>query len=118
MLASRGAFVNFAERFMKDGDARPVAKSAARHKVSPDWQVTDAILDEFKQFIASQGVKIDEAALAADKTFLTAMIRYEVDYDLFGVGEARRRLALADPQAKAALQDFDAAEKLLALYKK
>jgi hypothetical protein len=46
------------------------------------------------------------------------MIRYEVDYDLFGVGEARRRIALADPQTKAALGDFDKAAKLLEAYRR
>jgi carboxyl-terminal processing protease len=117
-LVSRGAFINFAERFMKNGDGRPVAKSAATHKVAQGWQVTDAIVDEFKTYIATQGVKVDEEAFAADRAFIAAMIRYEVDYDLFGVGEARRRLALSDPQTKVALGEFPQAEKLLSAYRK
>jgi carboxyl-terminal processing protease len=118
MLMGRGAFINFAERFTKNGDARPVAMSAARHKVSPGWQVTDEILDEFKQFVAGQRVKIDDVAFTADRAFIAAMLHYEVDYDLFGVSEARKNLTLVDPQVKAALSDFGEASKLLAIYKK
>jgi carboxyl-terminal processing protease len=118
MLMSRGAFINFAERFTKDGDARPLAKSAARHKVSPGWQITDALIAEFKEFVGGQRVKIDEAAFTADRAFIAAMIHYEVDYDLFGVSEARKTLTLVDPQVKAALSDFEEARKLLEMYKK
>jgi carboxyl-terminal processing protease len=118
LLMNRGAFVNFAERFTKDGDTRPLAKSAAKHKVTPGWQVTPAMLEEFKQFVAAQKVKIDEDAFKADQAFITAMIHYEVDYDLFGVGEARRNLTLVDPQAQAALGYFNEAQKLLELKKK
>jgi carboxyl-terminal processing protease len=35
MLKERGAFITFAERFTKEGDQRPAAKSAALHKVAP-----------------------------------------------------------------------------------
>jgi carboxyl-terminal processing protease len=118
LLMSRGAFINFAERFTKDGDTRPTARANGAHKVAAGWQVTPAILDEFKQYLVSQRVKVDEAALAADKDFIAAMIHYEVDYDLFGVGEARRNLTMVDPQAQAALKYFDEAKALLELKKK
>jgi carboxyl-terminal processing protease len=114
MLRDRGAFVSFAERFTKDGDARPAAKSAAVHKVAPGWVVTDAMLQEFKTFVAGQRVRVDEAAFAADATYLKAMLRFEVDNDLFGIEEARRNLTKVDPQAQSALGFFDQAKQLLA----
>ena len=103
----------FAERFTKEGDQRPAARSAAVHKVAPGWQVTDAMVAEFKQFVASERVRIDEAAFAADVAFIKAMIRFEVDNDLFGIEEARRNLSRVDPQAQSALSFFDEARQLI-----
>ncbi len=114
LLYGRGAFVSFAERFTKQGDTRPGATSAAAHTVAPGWQVTDAMVDEFKAFITDQGGRVDEAAFEADRAFVRAMIRFEVDNDLFGVEEARRNLSKVDPQVQTALGYFDDAQRLLA----
>jgi carboxyl-terminal processing protease len=115
MLAQRGAFISFAERFTKDGDTRPGAQSAARHKVAPGWQVTDEMVQEFKAFLTDERVRVDEAAFNADAAFIKAMIRFEVDADLFGIEEARRNLVRVDPQAQSALGYFDEARQLLTL---
>jgi carboxyl-terminal processing protease len=115
MLLQRGAFVTFAERFTKEGDERPAAMSAAAHKVSPGWQVTDAMVEEFRKFISNERVRIDEAAFKNDVAFIKAMIRFEVDADLFGIEEARRNLSKIDPQVQVALGYFDAARQLLTM---
>lgn len=117
MLKDRGAFVTFAERFTKEGDQRPAAKSAALHKVAPGWQVTDAMVDEFREFLVSERVRVDLAALKTDVAFIKAMIRFEVDVDLFGIEEARRNLSKMDPQLQSALGYFDGASQLLAMKK-
>jgi len=113
LLQSRGAFIGFAEKFTKEGDTRAAARSAATHKVAPGWQINDAIVDEFKQYLANQRVRIDEAAFKADLAFIKAMIHFEVDTDLFSFEEARRNLVRVDPQAQAALSHFDEAKQLL-----
>jgi len=115
MLKERGAFITFAERFTKEGDQRPAAKSAALHKVAPGWQVTDAMVTEFKEFVASERVRVDEAAFKNDVAFLKAMIQFEVNVDLFGIEEARRTLSKTDPQLQAALGYFEGASQLLAM---
>jgi hypothetical protein len=115
MLKERGAFITFAERFTKEGDQRPAAKSAALHKVAPGWQATDAMLNEFKEFVASERVRVDEAAFRNDVAFLKAMIQFEVNVDLFGIEEARRTLSRTDPQLQAALGYFEGASQLLAM---
>lgn len=117
MLKDRGAFIGFAERFTKEGDKRAAAKSAAPHKVAPGWQVTDAMIAEFRDYVVSQRVRFDEAAYKADVAFIKAMIRFEVDADLFGIEEARRNLSQVDPQVQAALGYFDEAKALLAAKK-
>jgi carboxyl-terminal processing protease len=113
LLQSRGAFIGFAEKFSRVGDTRTAARSAARHKVAPGWVVSDAIIEEFKQYVASQRVRIDEAAFKTDLAFIKAMIHFEVDMDLFSFEEARRNLVKVDPQAQAALTHFDEARQLL-----
>jgi carboxyl-terminal processing protease len=114
MLRDRGAFIQFNERFTKEADARAGSRSSAKYKVGPDWAVTDAMLAEFREFVAGQRVRVDPAAFAADQAFLKAMIKFEVDTDLFGIEVARRNLAKVDPQLQAALGLFEDARKLLA----
>ncbi len=75
------------------------------------------MIDDFKQFIASRKVPIDEAAFAKDKAFIRAMIRYDIDVALFTVAVARQRLMADDPQAQYALSLFPEAEKLAELAK-
>jgi carboxyl-terminal processing protease len=116
---TRGAFVSFAEHFTREGDTRPgAAAAAASHRVAKGWQVSDALVAEFKQDLVNQRVRLDDAAFAADVPFIKAMIRYEVDVDLFGVEEARRNLTAVDPQVQSALGYFDEAKHLLELPKK
>jgi hypothetical protein len=45
--------------------------------------------------------------------FIRAMIRFEIDTQLFDVATARRHLVEKDPQAQYALTLFDEAEKLM-----
>lgn len=114
LLTGRGMFVEFAERFTKEGDERPGSRSAASYKVSPGWELTDAMVEEFRRHLVSRRVTIDQEAFEADAAFIRAMIRFEVDVDLFGVEEARRNLSTVDPQVQAALSHFDSATALLA----
>jgi len=114
MLRDRGAFIVFAERFTKEGDVRPGGKAAAAaHKVAPGWEVTDAMVTEFHDYVVGERVRFDEAAFKADLAFVKAMIHFEVDADLFGMEEARRNLSRVDPQVQAALGYFDEAKALL-----
>jgi carboxyl-terminal processing protease len=113
LLLTRGYFVGFAERFTAEGDTRPAAASAAGHRVARGWTVTDAMLAEFLTYLNEQRVRVDTEATTADAAFLRAMIKYEVDLDLFGVEEARRNLSRVDPQAQFALQFFPQAQQLL-----
>jgi hypothetical protein len=72
------------------------------------------MVDEFRAYLTKEGVRVDDAAFKADLTFIRAMLRYEVDRDLFGVAEARRHLSSVDPQIQVALGYFTEAGQLLA----
>jgi carboxyl-terminal processing protease len=116
MIANRQLPDNFAQRFSRKGDTRIAASSnGARRELETGFVVDDAMMQEFKDFLQKQRVKIDEAAWQKDQDFLRAMIRYEIDLDLFGVAQARRNLSQRDPQLQFALSHFPEAEKLAEL---
>jgi carboxyl-terminal processing protease len=118
MVFNRQLPDSFAQRFSRRGDTRiaPNGKRTAR-ALAPDYVVDDAMLAEFKEHLREHKVKIDEAAWEKDKEFLRAMIRFEIDVDLFSVADARKNLAKMDPQLQYALGLFPEAEKLTQLTK-
>jgi carboxyl-terminal processing protease len=111
-LYSRGLFNDFAQRFSRQGDTR-IAPGASPRPLSPDFTVTDALLAEFKAFAQKTPVKWDEAAWQQDLAFTKAMIKKEIDVDLFGVSAAYSNLAKSDPQLQFALAQFPEAQQLL-----
>jgi len=112
LLMSRGVFIGFAEKFLREGDSRPAAASAAVFTVSDGWEVTDEMVEAFRQYLVEQGARIDDEAFTKDLPFLRAMIHFEVDNDLFSFEEARRNLSRVDPQVQAALGHFGEAAAL------
>ena len=67
---------------------------------------------DFRTYLESRKVRMDETSFTADSQFIRAMIQYDIDLALFGVEEARRNLVAHDPQAQFALQQFDEAARL------
>ncbi len=113
MLYGRQIFDRFAQRFSRKGDTRvPSATGPDRVEVAQGFAVDDAMVADFRDLLKTLRVIVDEDAWRADETFIRAMIRYEVDLDLFGAAEARRRLSEVDPQVQAALTLFPEAERL------
>jgi hypothetical protein len=70
---------------------------------------------EFKDLVQKSRLRIDEAAWKQDEAFIRAMIRFEIDVDLFGVEVARKNLSRQDPQLQYALTLFPEAEALMRL---
>ena len=93
------------------GDTR-ITPRPDQKKVARGFDVDDAMLADFKEYLRSQKVKVDDKAFATDAEFMRAMIHYDIDLALFGVSEARRTLVTRDPQAQLALQLFPEAERL------
>lgn len=116
-LFGRQLFAGYAEKFYADGDTRPGAAGAERRAVAKDFAVDDAMLTDFKKYVEGKRVKMDEAAWTQDTAFIRAMVRFEIDSAVFGMGVARRRLLEVDPQAQHSLGLFPKAEQLLTLQK-
>lgn len=110
-LWARQLFADYAQRFTAEGDTR-IKPAGDQRRVSRGFVVDDAMVAEFRSFLQSKKVRIDEEGWKADQTFIKAMIRYDVDLALFGVEEARRNLVSQDPQAQFALTQFEEAARL------
>ena len=79
--------------------------------------MTDAMVSEFRELVEKSKVRIEEADWQKDLPFIKAMIRYEIDLDLFGVEAARKDLVKSDPQLQFALTLFPEAQRLLDMTK-
>ena len=115
MLYARSTFANYAQKYAAEGDTRITQKSTGRTSVKPNFVVDDAMVADYKTFLKSEHVKIEDDAFAKELEFIKAMIRFEIDNAVFGIADARRHLIGADPQAQAALQAFGEAQKLTEL---
>jgi hypothetical protein len=73
------------------------------------------MIAEFKEHVQKSRLRIDEAAWTQDQPFIRAMIRFEIDVDLFGVAIARKNLSVQDPQLQYALTLFPEAAALMRL---
>ena len=115
-LFTRNLFDTYAQRFSRRGDTRITASPAGQlRELTEDFQITDAMAEEFKQLVQKSGLRVDETSWRQDQTFIRAMMRFEIDVDLFGVEVARRNLSKADPQLQYALTLFPEAEALMRL---
>ena len=117
MLVARSEFANFAERFAAQGDTRMNAASAGKKRVARGFTVDDAMVQDFRSFLQSDKVKIDEDSFSKDLPFIKAMIHYEIDDALWGIGEAQKNLIGVDPQAQYAVSQMPEAVKLRELSK-
>jgi len=111
-LYARQSFASFAQKYSAEGDTRIAAAARDRKFVAKDFTVDAAMIQEFRQHLKADGVTVDEAAFTKDLTFITSMIRYEIDLNLWTVEDARRRLIVTDPQAQLALSTFPEAERM------
>jgi carboxyl-terminal processing protease len=117
MLYGRQEFENYAQRFTAEGDKRVEQASTGRRTVSPNFVVDDAMINEFREQLHTNHVKIDDNLFRKDQDFIRAMLRFRIDEAVFGVAEARRHLVAVDPQAQVAMTMFGEAQKLGGLAK-
>jgi carboxyl-terminal processing protease len=93
LLVKRFAFYTFVRDFL-----------AKNPPVDQSFQVSDALLDQFKQHLAKRGITVTDQALDENRDYLKRMIRYEVVYNRVGVSEADRVLLDGDPQVIKAIE--------------
>ncbi len=114
-LFARQAFPRYAQKYSEQGDTRFSDRGRDRVSVERGFDVTDAMVEDFKAFLEGERFTFDAEEFADDEAFIRAMIRYYIDWDLFGVVDARRHLVEVDPQAIYALGLFADAKALTLL---
>jgi carboxyl-terminal processing protease len=112
-IAARNLFDTYAQQFSRTGDKRISRAAKQPRELNRDFEITDAMLAEFKQLVRTTPIVFDEAAWQKDIEFIKAMIHREIDVDLFGVAAAYQNLAKRDPQLQFALGLFPDAQQLL-----
>jgi len=115
-IYARNFFGSFSERFRRRGDTRITATATqAVRELTPDFMVDDKMVTEFRQHVEGQkpALKFDEEAWKKDQNFIRAMIRFEIDLDLFGVETAWQNLVKLDPQVQFGIGYFPEAQTLL-----
>ncbi|HEV3217461.1 MAG TPA: S41 family peptidase [Vicinamibacterales bacterium] len=109
-------FQMFARRYDREGDTQfgAAVDATSRRSITGQFVADDATVQEFKTFVKAQmPLTYDEAGFNADVEFIKAMIRFEVDTQLFDLATAWRHLLEKDPQAQYALGLFGEAESML-----
>jgi carboxyl-terminal processing protease len=89
------------------------------HKTIPnDFQVTDAVLQEFRQFLAEQKIQIPDQELKDNLDFIKTRIRPPLVEFIFGQTEASQIAVENDPLVEKAIQSMPQASELLAKAKR
>jgi carboxyl-terminal processing protease len=92
LLVKRFAFYTFVRDFL-----------AKNPTIEPSFQVSDALLNEFKAHITKRGIQFAEKDFQDNRDHVKRLIRYEVFYNRFGVSEAAKVLLDGDPQVLKAI---------------
>jgi carboxyl-terminal processing protease len=99
-LLVKYAFFNFAKHY-----------EANRH-VDKNFEVTDAVMQDFRKFLDSEKIPYTEAELNECSDFIKSNIKTEIFIAEFGQEEGLRVRAEGDPQVNAALQLLPKAKEL------
>jgi carboxyl-terminal processing protease len=101
MLAAKFAVYTFVKAYMEKNP-----------NVDQSFQVTDALVDQFKQHLTKRGIEFTEKDFQDNKDFIKRSIKYEVFYDRYGVADAGKVLLEGDPQVTKALDLIPEAKDL------
>ena len=124
LLASRDIFFEYARRltsgqvpaasnFKIQVRSDEVAAPQARPKVIPKLEITDAILDDFKEFLRSRKIDFKEEDIQANIDFIKRRIKQEVYTSSFGLQEGFKIAVSGDTQVMKALEVLPEAKALM-----
>src|SRR5260221_5569954 len=99
-LLVKYAFFNFSKHYL-----------ANRH-VDKNFEITDAVMQDFRKFLDSQKIPYTEAELNEGQDFIKSSIKTDIFISEFGQEEGLRVRAESDPQVIAALNQLSKAKEL------
>ena len=92
-LARKYAFFNFAKRYLAENQTIP-----------RDFEVTEAVLERFQQFLKGERVPFEPSDLVENRQHIQYRIKLELYLSVFGMDEAYKLEAAADPQIQKAIE--------------
>ena len=101
LLVSKFAFYTFVRDFL-----------AKNPPVDRSFQVSDAMIEQFKQHALKRGVQFNDKDFTDNRDFVKRSIKYEIFYNKFGVSDAARVLLEDDPQVLKAIDLIPEAKEL------
>src|SRR5438874_2394830 len=101
LLVSKFAFYTFVRDYL-----------AKNPPVDRSFQVSDAMIDQFKQHALKRGVQFTDKDFTDNRDFIKRSIKYEIFYNKFGVSDAARVLLEDDPQVLKAVDLIPEAKEL------
>jgi carboxyl-terminal processing protease len=99
-LLEKYAFFNFAKHYV------------INHKVTKQFEVDDAVMQEFRRYLDEQKIPFTEADLAENNDWLRTDIKAELFINEFGQQEGMRVHAQGDPEVQKALDLLPQAKQL------
>ena len=99
-LLEKYAFFNFAKHYV------------INHKVDKNFEVDDAVMQEFRKFLDEQKIPFTEADLAENNDWIRSNIKAELFINEFGQQEGMRVHAETDPEVQKALELLPQAKQL------
>ncbi len=107
LLVTHNVFFGFAKSYL------------GVHKTIPnDFQVTDAVLQEFQHYLADQKVQLSEQDFKGNLDFIRTRIRPPLVEFIYGQTEASQIALENDPLVEKAVEDMPQASELLAKAKR
>ncbi|MCS7312072.1 MAG: S41 family peptidase [Acidobacteria bacterium] len=85
---------------------------STRQLLSPDFQVDDALLTRFQDFLRQRGIPFDETAFRRDREAIRQVLRRELIERLWGESEGYRYFLTFDPQFKKAQEVIPKARQM------
>jgi len=102
LLRNRGAFFNFGKYYL------------GIHKTIPrEFEVTDAVIEEFKQFLAREKIHLSEDDLRGNLEFIKRRILLQLVASIYGENEAEKISIQTDPVIQQAIDSLPKAKELL-----
>ncbi|MGH9599010.1 MAG: S41 family peptidase [Terracidiphilus sp.] len=100
LLYAKASFLHFAPVYV------------SQHPVDKNFQADDAVIAEFEKFLTSEGIDWTPAEVEANKDWIAANIKEEVDTIWFGNQDGLRTMAEWDPAIQKAVTYLPQAEAL------
>jgi carboxyl-terminal processing protease len=103
ILLQTTAFINFAETYVE-----------GHRRISERFVVSDETLQEFRRYLQASGLRVPEPAWQGGREFIRMSIQTEIFNLVFGLRKGMEASLRADPQARAAAEAMEKAERLSA----